>query len=137
MRVLEGGQKLGSPHSTPQQKFKQRASHGISTRSTHDLCGSHRIWPFSKAQGTFYNQGYPGTGEPVLDFWYVNVSPSYLFLEVDGTKREILQGHQWHLLIEEAGGPEKRFLEEFGNIVRWNGVFGVRPAVHRTCAGVP
>ena len=30
--------------------------------------------------------------------------------------------------VEDAGGTEKRFLETFGNIVRWNGPFGVRRA---------
>ena len=31
-------------------------------------------------------------------------------------------------MSEEAGGSEKRFLENFGNVVRWNGPFGVRLA---------
>ena len=38
---------------------------------------------------------------------------------------ETLQGHRWYLLAEEAGGAEKRFLENFGNVIRWNGPFGV------------
>jgi len=35
-------------------------------------------------------------------------------------------------MVEEAGGAEKRFLENFGNVVRWNGPFGVRLASYRT-----
>jgi len=31
-------------------------------------------------------------------------------------------------MSEEAGGSEKRFLENYGNVVRWKGPFGVRPA---------
>ena len=45
-------------------------------------------------------------------------------------------GHQWYLQAGEAGAADKRFLEEFGNIVRWNGSFGVRLAFHPTSAGV-
>jgi len=39
-------------------------------------------------------------------------------------------------MAKETGGPEKRFLEDFGNIVRWNGPFGVRVVSRRTNAGV-
>ena len=46
------------------------------------------------------------------------------------TDRETLQGHQWYLQVEEAGGTERRFLRTFGNVVRWNGPFGVRLAFH-------
>ena len=31
-------------------------------------------------------------------------------------------------MTEEAGGSEKRFLKNFGNVVRWNGPFGVSSA---------
>jgi len=31
-------------------------------------------------------------------------------------------------MVKEAGGVEKRFLEDFGNVVHWNGPFGVRLA---------
>lgn len=31
-------------------------------------------------------------------------------------------------MIEEVGGVEKRFLEKFGNIVRWKGPLSVRLA---------
>ena len=74
------------------------------------------------------------------------VNPSWLFgmstvlgpfLEVDSAECENFQGHQWYLMAEEAGGAEKRFLGEFGNIVRWNGVFGVRLAFHRIRTSVP
>ena len=30
------------------------------------------------------------------------------------------------MLTEEAGGTEKRFLDDFGNVVRLSGLFGVR-----------
>jgi len=33
-------------------------------------------------------------------------------------------------MTEEVGGVEKRFLERFGNVVRWNGPFGVHLACH-------
>lgn len=39
-------------------------------------------------------------------------------------------------MSEEAGGPEKRFLETFGNVVRWNGPFGVCTPFHQTDVGV-
>ena len=39
---------------------------------------------------------------------------------------ETPQGHQWYFMNEEAGGVEKRFLEKFGNVVRWKGPLGVR-----------
>ena len=69
-----------------------------------------------------------------MDLWYVaraSALPFRLFLRVDGAQREIVQGHQWYLQAEEAGGVEKRFLENFGNVVRWNGPFGVRLALDR------
>ena len=34
-------------------------------------------------------------------------------------------------MIEDAGGAEKRFLENFGKIVRWDGPFGVRLPFYR------
>ena len=39
-------------------------------------------------------------------------------------------------MVEEAGGAEKRFLENYGNVVRWDGPFGVRLTFYRTPAGV-
>ena len=39
--------------------------------------------------------------------------------------RKHLQGHQWYLQ-SGAGEVEKRFLENFGNVVRLNGPLGVR-----------
>ena len=51
---------------------------------------------------------------------------------VHDAEGKTLQGHQWYLQAGEAGAEDKRFLEEFGNIVRWNGSFGVRLAPHRT-----
>jgi len=47
-----------------------------------------------------------------------------------------LPGHLWYIMAEEAGGEGKRFLEDFGNIVRWDGPFGVRFTSCRTHAGV-
>ena len=43
-----------------------------------------------------------------------------------------LEGHQRYLMTEEPGGAEMRFLEDFGNIVRWNGPFWVRVAYYQT-----
>ena len=39
-------------------------------------------------------------------------------------------------MIEDAGGAEKRFLENFGNVIRWDGPFGVRLAFYRTAVGI-
>jgi len=39
-------------------------------------------------------------------------------------------------MVEEAGGAEKRFLENFGNVVHWNGPFGVRLPSDQPRAGV-
>jgi len=60
----------------------------------------------------------------------------HLYLWVDSTECETLQGHQWYILVEEAGGAEKRFLEEFGGVVRWNGPFGVCFTFHPAHARV-
>jgi len=67
------------------------------------------------------------------------VNPSWLFgtspggqpapptsLFVDDADHEHLTGHQWYFQAGEAGAADKRFLEDYGNIVRWNGPFGVR-----------
>ena len=66
------------------------------------------------------------------------VNPSWIFgmqlisLWVDGIERETLSGHQWYFQAGEAGAADKRFLEDFGNIVRWNGPFGVRITFYQT-----
>ena len=52
--------------------------------------------------------------------------PFYLLLWIESAECENLQGHQWYFLTEDAGVVEKRFLENFGNTVRWNGPLGVR-----------
>jgi len=46
------------------------------------------------------------------------------------------EGHQQYLMTAEPGGAEKRFLEDFGNIVRWNGPFLVRVASYQINIGV-
>ena len=63
-----------------------------------------------------------------MDLWYVpGVSMTQLISLCDeAIEREILSGHQWYFQAGEAGAADKRFLEDFGNIVRWNGPFGVR-----------
>jgi hypothetical protein len=43
----------------------------------------------------------------------------YRYLKDPGT------GHRWWWQCEEAGVVEKEILEEYGNIVRWNGSLGV------------
>ena len=53
-----------------------------------------------------------------------------MFLFSCGSAVEELQGHQWYHMTEEVGGVEKRFLEKFGNIVRWKGPLGVRLACY-------
>ena len=53
----------------------------------------------------------------------------HLLSGADGTERVNLSGHQWYIQVE-AGGTEKRFLETFGSVVRWNGPFGVRLAFY-------
>ena len=60
--------------------------------------------------------------------------PFRLYPRIDSTEHENLQGHQWYILVEPAGGAEKRFLEEFGNIVHFNGPFGVRFDFYRAHA---
>jgi hypothetical protein len=35
-------------------------------------------------------------------------------------------GHLWWWQSEEAGVVEKRLLEEYGTVARWNGALGVR-----------
>ena len=62
--------------------------------------------------------------------------PSTFPLEVDSIQCGNFQGHQWYLQTEEAGGAEKRFLENFGNTVHWNGPFGVRLAIYHIHASV-
>lgn len=64
-------------------------------------------------------------------------SPSHPIPNVYGTKRENPSGHQWYIQIEEAGGAARRFLEDFGSVVRWNGPFGVRLVFYRTNTGDP
>jgi len=59
----------------------------------------------------------------------VNVQPGPFHPWAYGTDCENPQGHQWYLLAEDTGGVEKRFLDNFGNVARWNGPFGVRLAV--------
>lgn len=39
-------------------------------------------------------------------------------------------------MSEEAGGAEKRFLEDFGSVVRWDGPFGVRLDFYQPHAGI-
>jgi len=58
-------------------------------------------------------------------------------LEVCDANREHAQGHQWYIQTEEAGGAARKFLETLGNIVRWNGPFGVRLSFNRTNVGDP
>jgi len=60
--------------------------------------------------------------------------PFHLYPRVDSTERENLQGHQWYILVEPAGGAEKRFLKDFGNIVHFNGPFGVGFTFYRVHA---
>ena len=78
---------------------------------------------------------------PLSPSWIFGMSPEgqydpfRLHLLVDTAERQTPQGHQWYILLEAAGGAEKRFLEEFGNIVRFNGPFGVRLTFYRTYAG--
>ena len=50
----------------------------------------------------------------------------HFLVKIDKTERETPQGHQWYLQAEDGGGAERRFLEDFGNIVHWNGPLGVR-----------
>ena len=61
---------LGPPHSLVAEAQTQ-TSHAVSTRSACDLCGGLRVCLPSKEQEAFDNSGCTGTGEPVLDFWYV------------------------------------------------------------------
>ena len=63
--------------------------------------------------------------------------PSHSFPEACSADCENIQGHQWYIQTEEAGGAARKFLETFGNIVRWNGPFGVSPTFHRTNVGYP
>lgn len=70
---------------------------------------------------------------PVNPSWIFGMSPGgrpgpFQPLPVDGTDCANLEGHQWYLQAEEVGGMEKRFFENFGSIVHWNGPFGVRLA---------
>ena len=71
---------------------------------------------------------------PVNPSWIFGASPVgrldpfHLFLEGGSIGRANPLGHQWYIQTEEAGGAEKRFLENFGNVVRWNGPFGVHLA---------
>jgi len=73
---------------------------------------------------------------PVNPSWIFGTSPvgqpdpSHFFSEIDGIECVNVQGHQWYIQAEEAGAADKRFLEYFGNIVYWNGPFGVRLALH-------
>lgn len=73
----------------------------------------------------------PGPANPS---WIFGVS--HLLLSARGAECKNLQGHQWYLMTEEAGGAEKRFLETFGNVIRWNGPFGVRPACYQTYTSI-
>jgi len=78
---------------------------------------------------------------PVNPSWIFGKSPrgstSFLIPSCSGlTVLENLQGYQWYFMTEEVGGVENRFLENFGNIVRWNGPFGVRLVCRRTHASV-
>jgi len=69
---------------------------------------------------------------PVNPSWIFGTSPEgqhdpfRVYPRVDNTERENLQGHQWYILVEPAGGAEKRFLEDFGNVVHFNGPFQAR-----------
>ena len=68
---------------------------------------------------------------PVNPSWIFGMSPWVASTPItspygDGTERETISGHQWYFQAGEAGAADKRFLEDFGNIVRWNGPFGVR-----------
>ena len=93
---------------------------------------SLRVCLSSKAQETVCDPGCTRTCEPIVDFWYV----SKINLESNCAERENSQGHQWYLQAGEAGAEDQRFLEDFGNVVRWNGPFGVRLAFYRTHVGV-
>ena len=92
--------------------------------------GTLRLRLSSKTQEAFCDQGCTRTSEPILDFRYVHegsIWPKfYLLLWIESAECENLQGHQWYFLTEDAGVAEKRFLKNFGNIVRWNGPLGVR-----------
>jgi len=71
---------------------------------------------------------------PVNPSWIFGMCPGgqpdpfRLFSKIDGIEFVVIQGHQWYIQAEEAGAVDKRFLEHFGNIVHWNGPFGVRLA---------
>lgn len=119
---------VNSLHFSLRLRFKRRVSYGVPARSTCDLRGSLRVCLSSETQEVFNDQGCARTGEPILGFWYVPRGSTCLFSPPVNhiTERKTLQGHQWYLLTEEAGGAEKRFLETYGNVVRWNGPFGVR-----------
>ena len=54
-----------------------------------------------------------------------NLAPLYPLLWVENAECENLQGHRWYFQTEDAGRVEKRFLENFGNTVRWSGPLGV------------
>ena len=78
---------------------------------------------------------------PVNPSWIFGMSPGYQLALFTSSCRSISlnvenpQGHQWYFMAEDAGRVEKRFLESFGNIVRWKGPFGVCCA-YRTRTGV-
>ena len=68
----------------------------------------------------------PGPQNPSWIFGMsLEMRPFHLYPWVDGTDRGNRQGHQWYILVEPAGGAEKKFLEDFGGIVHFNGPFGV------------
>ena len=78
---------------------------------------------------------------PVNPSWIFGMSPagqpnsSIPVQEVYNVEHASSQGHQWYLQTNEAGGAEKRFTENFGNIVRWNSPFGVHLVCHRISLG--
>ena len=71
---------------------------------------------------------------PMNPSWIFGTSHGVTLIPFTSSSRsaefENLQGHQWYLQAEEAGGTEKRFREDFGNVVHWNGPLGVHLTSH-------
>jgi len=106
---------FGSLHPAPQRKFKRRAYHEVPTLDTRNLCGSLGVCLSSKVQEALYNQGCTGTGEPVLDFWYVprglsriSLTPSWRSSVLKSENLKGTSGISWPKKLEGQRGGSSR-----------------------------